>query len=512
YNMKKRIKKLWATCAVFVTSALLLNVFAPYRMYVKAAGTTEIRDQDIINVKASQDGYSFSGELDYHIPSTIKADSGIVTYDFSKVKAFAKDADGNYETNGVSALDFSRFTLEGPIIIENSIYNSEFENEINTFKNTKDPSVLRDAGYPYWYSFDKNGVVSLDYSAIFTENAAGQRDYDILYDKSTSSFSALSYVVFSCELNKEAFHEAGGDYILSFITDPITSPLNPHVHVDPPKTLDKDIEVTKACTSFDFDNAIVKYTISVKNNGKNAITSPIELKDSLDDGLAFVSVDTFDAAYVDPASSKNTSSLQFFSINGLPSGETTTITYTCRIRSAFYYKNQNAEFSNAGNTITATSVPDGGDTPVPVILNERGDLSIRVVPPNVNYEKIGKSGRYTNGQYDWSITLNNGTGTLHSDLRDVILRDRITYNEANDPQIVDGKVTITNASDSSLSHTVTGVTIDSFGDPGIKLEASWFDKADSDGIYIGEPKDRYIVSYATSTGNDLSSLTTDQKV
>ena len=175
--MKKRIKKLWATCAVFVTASLLLNVFAPYRPGVKAAGTTEIRDQDIINVKASQDGNSFSGELDYHIPSTISQDSGIVTYDFSKVKAFSKEASGNYETNGVSALDFSRFTLEGPIIIENSIYNSEFENEINEFKNSKDPSVLRDAGYPYWYSFDKNGVVSLDYSAIFAENAAGRAFY-----------------------------------------------------------------------------------------------------------------------------------------------------------------------------------------------------------------------------------------------------------------------------------------------------------------------------------------------
>ena len=202
--MSERIKRFVSNCAVFITAALLLNTFSPYVKSVKAAGTTEIHDENIINIRAHQDGSAFSGELDYHIPSSITEENGIVTYDFSKVLAYSQDASGAFTTNNESALDFSKFTLEGPILIENSIFNSKFENEINEFKNTQDSTALRNAGYPYWYSFDKNGLVELDYTAIFTKNAEGQCDYDTLYDKNTQSFTALSYVVFSCELNKEA--------------------------------------------------------------------------------------------------------------------------------------------------------------------------------------------------------------------------------------------------------------------------------------------------------------------
>ncbi|MBR3032326.1 MAG: hypothetical protein IKH92_04835 [Clostridiales bacterium] len=510
--MSERIKRFMSNCAVFITAALLLNTFSPYVKSVKAAGTTEIHDENIINIRAHQDGSAFSGELDYHIPSSITEENGIVTYDFSKVLAYSQDASGAFTTNNESALDFSKFTLEGPILIENSIFNSKFENEINEFKNTQDSTALRNAGYPYWYSFDKNGLVELDYTAIFTKNAEGQCDYDTLYDKNTQSFTALSYVVFSCELNKEAFSEGGGDFILSFISDPITDDLNPHVKIDPPTKLDRDIEVTKECTDFNFDKGTVSYKITVTNKGDKAISNPIEIKDTLDDGLSFVSVTSYESQYIDPNSSKNSSSVRYFILNDLPASGTTTITYTCRLNSKFYMKSQTQENNIAGNTVTASSVPVGGVTPVPVELNSKGDLSIRVTPPNVSYDKISKTGSYSNERYSWTILVNNGNGTLHSDLRDVVVFDEITYNTDNNPVLLDGKVTITNAKDPSLSHTVTGVTIDSFKDPGIKLLASWFDNTDSDGIYIGEPKDQYKISYTTTAGDNVSSLTVDQKV
>ena len=507
----KKLKRLLAEGAFILSVVLLANVFLPFGRKAHADGKTAISDADITNITTQQSGLGFSGELDYHIPKTITKENGIVTFDFSKVNAYYQDGSGQWKTNGKPALDFSRFNLEGPIIIDDSYYYHEFETEIKDFMNTKDATALKNAGYPYWYTFDKSGVVDLDYRAMFDEHN-GQRDYDILVGANSSSYTSESYVVFSCELNEEAFNEAGGDYILSFITSSIESQLNPRVHIDPPTTLDRDIDVTKTCTNFDFDKGTVEFTVRVENKGEKPIASPIELKDELDEGLSFVSVTSYDSRYIDPVSSKNTSSVYYFTLDGLPAHDYTTIKYSCRLNSKFYQKNQNLESNTAGNTVTAKAVPEGGTTPIPVELNDQGDLSIHVAPPDLNYEKMSKTGSYSRGRYSWSIQINNGTNTLHSDLRDVVLFDTITYNTDNNPVLIDGQVTITNANDPSLSHVVSGVSIESFKDPGIKLQASWFDNTDSDGIYIGGPRDTYQITYATSTGDNLDQLTVDQKV
>lgn len=508
----KTLKSLMQRIAAFLAIIIMVNMVPAYQK-VLASGTTAIGDGDIINISANQSGNLFSGELDYYIPSTITKDTAIVTFDFSKVNAYSKDGSGNWQTKGTSALDFSNYDFSGPIIIPNSYYYDQFKDLIDEYNNTKDDTALKANNYPYWYKFDKNGIVELDYSAIFNEvtdeNNVTHRDYDILVGKNGAKPVSESYVVFTCELNKDAFNEAGGDYILAFVTNSIEDTKNPHVYIDPPTKLDRDIDVDKVCTNFDFANGTVDYTITVKNTGSNTITTPIELKDDLDTGLTWKSVNSYDSNYISDDSTKNSYKFHSFTLNNLPAGQSTTITYTCTLSSSFYSEDQTPTSTNAGNTVSASSIPEGGTTPVPVELNDNGDTKIRVTPV-INYEKMSKTGSFADDKYNWTIGLNNGS--LHLNLSDVTLYDNTAYNTDNNPSLVGGNVVITNVNNPSLSYTVSGMSIASFKSNGIKLAASWFDNTDADGIYIGSATDSYKITYATTTGENVNQLTVDQKV
>ena len=391
---ERKQKRFLAHAAAFLIAVLLMNLVLPNYRVVHAAGTTPIGDSDITNVSIKQNGNSLTGELDYIIPDTITEDTAILTYDFSKVYAYK-----NNKTKGVPALDFSKYDFSGPILVENSYYYKLHKDLIDA----KDYTALKAAGYPYWYTFSKDGVVELDYRAIFTYNDDGSgnqvRDYDSLVTGHADSF-----VAFTCDLNDDAFDEAGGEFILSFVTD-LQSMLNPKVKRDEPKTLKRDIEVTKECASFDFNGRTVQYTISVKNYGAETISAPIVFTDTLDEGLTWKQIDSIDNTYL-TYSATGEPQVHQFTLNNLPAGATTTVTYTCELNKTFYRYNQNHLQTNGGNTVTATAIPDGGDPtkPVTVELNPAGDTSIRAIPTDLkNYKEyvdLDKVGTYTNGVYE----------------------------------------------------------------------------------------------------------------
>ena len=464
---------------------MLVTIILPTYGIVNAAGTTPITDSDIINVIANPQGDTLTGELDYYIPSGITEDSAILTFDFGNVKAYK-----NGSTNDIPALDFSKYNFSGPIIVEDSYYYRKHKSLIDAH----DYDALKAAGYPYWYTFSDKGIVELDYRAIYTyndENGVMVRDYENLVEDKAESF-----VVFTCDLNAEAFDEAGGEFILSFVTD-ITDKRNPHILRDEPKKVKRDIEVTKECADFDFNGGTVQYTVSIKNNGAQAINKPIVITDTLDVGLTWIKVDSVNSSYI---TVDNTSDPQIktFTLNNLPSGETTSITYTCELNEKFYRYNQNHVDTNGGNTITATTIPEGGspDKPVAVELNPNGDTSIRAIPTDLkNYKEyvdLKKNGTYSNGVYDYTISINEGT--LRLDLADAVLKDNYDSVAAKNVKLVDGSVTITNTDDPSLSRTVTGVTLDSFRTDGIKFDASWFTGSNA----IGASTDKYTITYSIS--------------